>query len=235
MTARTVAVVQARVGSRRLPGKVLEAIKGRPLLWYVVQRAQLATRVDRVVVATPDTEEDLAIHAECAAWGIDCYAGVCAEHDVLTRFTNVVAMIEEIPDYIVRITADCPLIDPSVIDRTIAQLQQNAWAQFATNVADRTFPDGLDVEAMTFNGLIELYRRTKEGREHVTPLLYDQGACLTVTSVRNREALGHLRWTVDTPEDLAFVREVYRQMAPRWDFSWQEVLRLGAWAHRKAA
>ena len=231
---RVVVIIQARMASRRLPGKVLAEIEGKPMLWYVIQRVKAAMRIDDVMVATPDTVEDVAIHQACFEWHVPCWSIGCHPNDVLTRYKHVALMAERGADIIVRITADCPLIDPYVIDRTVEHLLQSRL-HFATNVSPRSFPDGLDVEAMTWQGLLELDARSDGwDREHVTPLIYRPGAMVPIARVRHPEDLSALRWTVDTEEDLAFVREVYRRFAPRWDFFWWEVLNLGEFAQRKA-
>jgi len=237
---RVAAIVQARMGSTRLPGKVLEEIEGRPMLWYVVHRTKLSAYVDDVVVATPEDDEDLAIHAACAEWGIPCVSWQGPASNVLARYVAAASSLDPAPTHVVRITADCPLIDAFVIDRTIEGLLSSGLP-YASSVCRRTFPDGLDVEAMTARGLLELFFRCTDERdlEHVTARLYRPGAAIPVASIRSSgrfpgEDIGALRWTVDTAEDLTFVREVYRRLAPRWDFSWRDVLELGELAQRKA-
>lgn len=215
------AIVQARVGSHRLPGKVLADIWGKPMLWYVVHRTLRARLVDQVVVATPDTQEDLAIHALCAGWNVPCVAG--SEHDVLTRYAMIAALWDPTPDLIVRITADCPLIDPDVIDATIEQLRDGqAWA---SNIVPRTWADGLDVEVLTAHCLrsLDAFTVLAGERAHVTPALYRAreifGAGGSLQSPTN---LGDLRWTVDTAADLDWVRQVYQRLP--WRARWQDVL-----------
>lgn len=215
------AIVQARVGSTRLPGKVLADVCGKPLLWYVVHRTQRAKHVDQVVVAIPDTVEDLAIAQRCAAWNIPCVAG--AEHDVLNRFITIAERWQPQPNVIVRITADCPLIDPDVIDETIAQLRNGH--QWASNIVPRTWPDGLDVEVFTRQTLLRLDITTMNDadREHVTPDLYRFRAYGEGGQLRCPVSLGDLRWTVDTEEDLRWLRQVVARL-PRWDARWLQIL-----------
>lgn len=219
---RIVAVVQARMGSSRLPGKVLADVHHRPLLWYVVHRTQLARCVDAVVVATPDAPEDRAIHTLCGAWNVPCVAVGPAEN-VVGRYLAVAETFDA--DAVVRITADCPLIDPRLIDLVVwSGLQQQAI--YSSNVFPvRTFPDGLDVEVLTRSAVLALdqYATAPADREHVTPLLQRSLRLDQLTCTRREPSLGHLRWTVDTEADLTFIREVYRRMAPRWDFGWHEL------------
>lgn len=228
---RIVAIIQARMGSRRLPGKVLADVEGEALLRHVVRRTALAAGLDQVVVATPCAMDDLDIHVHCASWGVPCIAAG-AEADVLGRYMAVAEQTRA--DIVVRITADCPLIDPRVIDQVVWQLIEQQ-VPYSSNVhPTRTYPDGLDVEAFTVDALRVAHLSTVApfDREHVTPYIRRTApGWLQV----NAAALGHLRWTVDTAEDLAFVREVYRRLAPRRDFSWTDVLALGEFAHRKAA
>jgi spore coat polysaccharide biosynthesis protein SpsF len=217
----TLAIIQARVGSRRLPGKVLAEVAGRPLLWYVVRRAQLALRVDQVVVAIPDTTEDLAIADLCAAWDVPCVTG--PEHDVLARYQLILERWQPRPDLVVRITADCPLIDPDVIDATIGALEPDKiWA---SNVRRRTWPDGLDVEVLrptTLRWLADFAREPGD-REHVTPRLYREVSCWNAGSFYEAPLnMGHLRWTVDVQVDLDWVRQVYTALP--WDARWAAVL-----------
>jgi spore coat polysaccharide biosynthesis protein SpsF len=225
------AIVQARVGSSRLPGKVLADVCGKPLLWYVVERVKLAKHVDQVVVAVPDTAEDLAIQSLCATWNIPCVSG--PEHDVLARFKLIADLWQPAPDRIVRITADCPLIDPDVIDATIEQLRNgDTWA---SNIVPRTWPDGLDVEVVTRLGLHCLDQLTTDAsdREHVTPALYHPKQLFGIGGeLRCPVALGDLRWTVDTQADLDWVRQVYARVP--WDAGWSRILFSGI-EHRRAA
>lgn len=213
------AIIQARVGSQRLPGKTLADVCGHPLLWYVVQRTKLARLVDQVVVATPDTAEDMAIHAACDEWGVTCVAG--PGPDVLKRLALIAELWQ--PDLIVRITADCPLIDPDVIDATIEQLRDKAT--WASNIQPRTWPDGLDVEVVTRLGLQLLDRLTDDprDREHVTPLLYQPKQLFGIGgTLQSPVHLGDLRWTVDTQADLDWVRQVYQRVP--WNAGWSRIL-----------
>lgn len=226
------AIIQARMGSSRLPGKVLADVNNRPLLWYVVRRTQLAKLVDQVVVAIPDTAEDLAIAKVCANWQVPCVAG--AEHDVLSRFAMVAELWTPAPTHIVRITADCPLIDPAAIDSVLSLFHAKGGDRvaYASNVFPvRTFPDGLDVEAFSVGTLrgLDTCASTPDDREHVTSYLHRRPQHFTagghaIRSVALQHNLAEARWTVDVPEDLDFVRSVFGYFGCPWDASMGQII-----------
>lgn len=222
---RTVALVQARMASTRLPGKVLADIAGEPMLVRVVQRVRRARSVDEVVVATTDQPEDEAVVELCRRHGVECYRGQAL--DVLDRYVQAARAYQA--ELIVRVTGDCPLIDPSLIDRTV-QAMLDAGARFAANRLpwDRSFPIGLDVEVCTIEALEAAGREadTPEQREHVMPWLYDGRSADEVVLVRHQADLSGLRWAVDEPADLDLVRKIYAAFDGRDDFTWQEVLEL---------
>ena len=163
-----VAIIQARMGSSRLPGKSMAEIEGQPMLWHVVQRVKRAGLVDRVMVATSTNTADDAIADMCKLNGIPCYRG--SENDVLDRFYS--AARAEKAACVVRITADCPLIDPEVIDRVVLRFQRGDL-DYASNAMVRSYPDGLDTEVFSFSALEKAWHeatKTSE-REHATPYL----------------------------------------------------------------
>jgi spore coat polysaccharide biosynthesis protein SpsF (cytidylyltransferase family) len=227
---RTLAIIQARVGSSRLPGKVLAAVNNRPLLWYVVRRTQLAKRVDQVVVAVPDTVEDREIAKHCAAWDVPCIAG--PEHDVLSRYALIADSWEPKPDVIVRITADCPLIDPQVIDSVVSLFDQPGCVYASNILPVRTFPDGLDVEAFPLITLawLDKFALAAE-REHVTAALHARTRLLlsvlggSIRTLKLNTSIADARWTVDTAEDLEFVRGVFEYFRCPWDASMAEIIK----------
>jgi glutamate-1-semialdehyde 2,1-aminomutase/spore coat polysaccharide biosynthesis protein SpsF len=218
---RVVVLIQARMGSTRLPGKVLADIAGRPMLWHVAGRVRRAHRVDRVVVATSSHPADDAIADLCERSGIPCFRG--DETDVLDRFYR--AACEHRAGVIVRVTADCPLIDPRVIDRVI-EARAAGGCDYATNTLLDTYPDGLDVEVFTFQALERAWREaTKPSeREHVTPYIRLSEEFVR-SNVENEEApsVRGQRWTVDEPEDLEFVRRVYKALGELPQFGLREV------------
>jgi len=224
---RVAAFVQARMASTRLPGKILAEIGGRPMLMRVVGRARRAATVDAVVVATTTSPEDDRVEDLCVTEGVACFRG--HPQDVLDRLYHACLAIR--PEVVVRLTADCPLLDPAVVDRTVtAFLRASPPVDFAANrfPGDRTFPIGLDTEVCRPAALERAWREADlpHQREHVMPYLYETPGRFRVLHVRADRDRGELRWTVDTQEDLEFVRAVYARFSPREDFGWEEILGL---------
>ena len=222
-----VAIVQARMASTRLPGKVLADIAGQPMLARVVMRARRSKRIDRLVVATSTESQDDPIVALCEQMEFEYSRGSAL--DVLDRCCQ--AAKDFGARTVVRLTADCPLIDPDVIDQTIKEFfAAEPPADFAANRFPwgRTFPIGLDVEVCTMKALETARREADEQhqREHVMPFLYENPDRFHILHVRNDEDYGHLRWTVDTVDDLDFIREIYKRFPNRDDFSWREIVEL---------
>lgn len=222
MNLKVVAFVQARMSSRRLPGKVLAPIAGKPMLTRVLSRARKARTLSDTWVLTSEDASDDPIRALCQELAIPCFRGPL--EDVLGRFAQAARVVE--PDIVVRVTADCPLIDPEVIDRTVHVLVSDPRVVYAaTRMPDRrTFPIGIDVEAFRCEALeraadiaIERYQR-----EHVTPWFYDGSQTEPIVHVRSERDLGRHRWTVDTPEDLAFIRALW-PLLPSDDVGYEEV------------
>jgi spore coat polysaccharide biosynthesis protein SpsF len=219
---RRIVIIQARMGSTRLPGKVLEEVLGEPMLAHVVGRCRRARNVDEVVVATSTLPQDDAIVSACRARDWAYVRG--SEDDVLSRY--VTAAVEHRADLVVRLTADCPVIDPALVDTHVERLT-SAFdrADFVSNMVVQSFPLGLAVEAMPIDVLHRLDRmsRTARLREHVTTLVYDEPSLFRVEHVTHDEDLSALRWTVDTPEDLALVRQLFGHFGHA-RFSWIEAL-----------
>lgn len=199
---KTLCVIQARMGSTRLPGKVLLEVDGTPLLEYEIRRVKQAARIDGIVVATTTKKEDDAIEALCKHLGVDCFRG--PEDDVLERYR---LCAEAYPDYsaIVRITGDCPLIDPRVIDEAVDFFEAEEL-DYASNVLEETFPDGMDVEVFTRGALFEAAEKANllSEREHVTPYMRSQ-AHLKKGNVVAPHDFSHMRLTVDEPADFEVV------------------------------
>ena len=219
-----VAIIQARMSSTRLPGKVLADIAGRPMLWHVTDRARRARLVDLVVVATSCDSADKPIADFCREEAIECYRG--SPDDVLDRFYHAAERFGA--DVIVRITGDCPLIDPEVIDKVIETYSQGDY-DYVANSLRYTYPDGLDVEVISLGALERAWREAKElrQREHLTAYIRFSGL-FRIANVENDDDLSreNHRWVVDEPRDLDFVREVYARL---WTngattFGMQEVL-----------
>lgn len=228
MTApRVVAIIQARMASSRLPGKVLAEIAGEPMLLHVVSRARRAQSLQEVVVATTTDRSDDPVAALCAARSVRFTRG--HPTDVLDRYYQ--AAREFGAEVIVRLTGDCPLIDPGLVDETVyAFLRADPPVDFAANriPGDRTYPIGLDTEVCSFAALEAAWRNADQPyqREHVMPYLYETPGRFRFLHLKHARDLGHLRWTVDTPEDLEFVRQVFARLGDRRDFGWRDVLAL---------
>ena len=217
----TLCVVQARTGSTRLPGKVLADLGGRPLLRFMLDRLS-DLHVDELVIATSTLDRDDAVVDIAFDAGRQVVRG--SELDVLDRFAGALATYPA--DHVIRLTADCPLADPVLIEAVLAR-HLDRGADYTSNVFPRTFPRGLDCEVMTAAALRTAHAEAVEPaeREHVTPFLYRRPERFALANMRNDVVLGHEGWTVDTPEDLAFVRSVVDQMddGPNGDaFSWRE-------------
>lgn len=222
---RVAAIIQARMGSSRLPGKVLMDLAGEPLLARVVNRTRQAETVGEVVVVTTPAAADDDIVRACAAWDVLCVRG--SEADVLDRYHQ--AAVSRRADVVVRITGDCPLIDPGLIDEVVREfLDRLPEGGYASNcLPRRTFPRGLDTEVMRFDVLERAWREDVDAasREHVTPYIWRNPDLFLIHGVTNETDYSHMRWTVDTPDDLAFVRLVYDRIA-EGSFSWRDVVDL---------
>lgn len=218
------AIVQARMGSTRLPGKVLKNIEGQTMLSCVVNRTRRAALLDEVAVATTVKSADNLIVAECERLGIPVFRG--DEADVLDRYYKAAQLFQA--EFIVRITSDCPLIDPQIIDMVIEEFLAHKGLDYASNtLPPRTFPRGLDVEVMTFDALEQAWREDKNPgwREHVTPYIYRHPERFKLKAVTNDVDYSYMRWTVDTEEDLAFVRKIYEHFGHD-RFYWREIIKV---------
>lgn len=218
-----VAIIQARMGSTRLPGKVLLDLGGESMLARVVRRTSRASLVHRVVVATSTSSDDDAIEEQCRSLGVSCFRG--SQEDVLERYYVAAAAYRA--DVVVRITADCPLIDPEIVDRVVEAFL-DIEPDYASNTVCRTYPRGLDTEVMSMAALERAWREAliPYQRIHVTPYLYQNPEIFAVFPVIQREDLSSGRWTVDTPEDLELLRAIYGRLGPGDAFSWRDVCRL---------
>jgi len=216
------AILQARMSSSRLPGKVLKPILGKPMLQLHIERVQSAKFIDKLVIATSTSADDNAIEQLCKELNVECYRG--SLDDVLDRFAQAAAQYQ--PDYVLRLTGDCPLFDPSLCDEFIHYaLTQNY--DYCTNSEPATFPDGLDMEIMTYQALLEAAENAKlsSEREHVTPYIQKHAERFKVGSFKNDIDQSALRWTVDEPEDFVLVTEIYNALYPtNQNFTWIDVL-----------
>lgn len=213
------AILQARTSSNRLPGKVLLPLAGAPMILRQIERVRRARRIDKLVVATSDDASDDALARTLAAAGVAVHRGPL--DDVLARFLGALATFGP-ADYVVRLTGDCPLADPAVIDATIDAVMA-ADADYGSNTPPdapfpdgRTFPKGLDVECMKASALLAAAERgaTPEEREHVTWALHRRPDLYRQAFLSQAADEGELRWTVDYPDDYAFVAAVYDALYP---------------------
>jgi len=220
---KVVAIVQARMGSTRLPGKVLKNLAGETMLARVVGRLHRSNRIDDVLVATTDESTDDAIVDECRKLSVRVSRG--DQDNVLDRYFNAAKFVSA--DVIIRITSDCPLIDPQITDKTV-QAFLDSSPDYAANTIVRTYPRGLDTEVMSMNALARAWQEARKPyeREHVTPYIIEHPDEFKILSVSGDQDYSAHRWTVDTPEDLEFVRAVYDRLKSKAMFSWRDILDL---------
>jgi spore coat polysaccharide biosynthesis protein SpsF len=218
-----VTIIQARMGSTRLPGKVLMGLGRETVLARVVGRLRRAAQVNEIVVGTTNLAADDAIVRECHRLEVSTFRG--SENDVLDRYYRAAQSAGA--EAVVRITSDCPVIDPQLMDETI-QLFQRQCADYASNVFPRTYPRGLDTEVFTRDALERAWHDAREPyeREHVTPYFYQHPELFRLVSLRGQIDHSSYRWTLDTVEDLELLRTIYARFEGRDDFSWGEVIQL---------
>lgn len=218
------AILQARLSSTRLPGKVLKPILGVPMLLRQIERVRRARGIERLVLATSDDPSDDAIEKLCHENDIECFRG--SLNDVLDRFYQ--AAKDRNPDYVVRLTGDCPLTDPDVIDKVVRHCVAGGF-DYASNTIKPTFPDGLDVEVFRFECLEAAWREATlpSQREHVTPFIHQQPGRFKIGNYAGTRNLPHLRWTVDETLDFELIRQIYESLYPaKPDFNTDDVLAL---------
>jgi len=220
---KIVAIIQARMGSSRLPGKVLRDIRGQSMLARVVNRVRRARSIDDVLVATTDSDADDPVRQECRRNSVPVFRG--CEEDVLDRYLRAAQWTGA--DVVVRITSDCPLIDPEITDKTVRAFLAER-PDYAANVLVRTYPRGLDTEVITMQSLEHAWREADQlyQRAHVTPYIYEHPDDFKLVSVTGDSDYSQHRWTVDSAEDLEFVRAIYQRLENQPEFSWRDVLAL---------
>lgn len=203
---KTVAIIQARCGSTRFPEKVFANLSGHPLIWHVVNRVRHASKVDEVVVATTTNPLDDKLHDWCVENSVPVNRG--SENDVLNRFYETAKKFKA--DVVVRITADDPFKEPALIDAAINTLVTEK-ADYVCNNFPPTYPEGTDVEVLTFDALEkqELNSSSDYEREHVTQYIYHNPHDFKMLNLSNNEDLSYLRWTIDTEKDFEMVRLIY--------------------------
>jgi spore coat polysaccharide biosynthesis protein SpsF len=206
-----IAVLQARFSSSRLLGKVLKPILGKPMLELQIERVKKARLIDRLVIATSTSIEDEQISQLCQEIDVVCYRG--SLDDVLARVYQAAKPYN--PDYLVRLTGDCPLCDPELIDRVI-QFHLDGNYDYSSNTLLPTYPDGLDVEICRFECLKSAHREATlpSQREHVTPFIHQQPKRFKLGSYKQDRDLSSLRWTVDEIADFELITQIYTDLYP---------------------
>ena len=219
---KVVAIVQARMGSTRLPNKVMKLITGVPMVELLLARLAKAKEVDQIIVATSIHERNLPLVAHVQKLGYVCEQG--SEDDVLDRYLQAAKAHQA--DVIVRITGDCPVVDPELVDKVIRSFKI-ANVDYFSNVDPPTYPDGLDIEVFTLNALDRASIETRDpfDREHVTPYLRKPGKYKT-EAMHHSEDLSALRWTVDEHADFEVIEKVFKHFHPKIDFTWSDILAL---------
>jgi spore coat polysaccharide biosynthesis protein SpsF len=220
-----VIIVQARMTSSRLPGKVLKTILGKSLLDFQIERLAKVRNANQIVIATTTNSSDQPIIDFCHLKGIAVFRG--SEQDVLSRYHGAAKKFQA--DIVVRVTSDCPLIDPCIIDQVIDLLENCPELDYTSNIIDRTFPRGLDCEAVHFKILDTVYKEavSQADREHVTPFIYSQPTRFKLGGIKNEKDLSNHRWTVDTIEDFDLIQKMLAALYPvNPDFLLQDCLEL---------
>lgn len=223
---KVTAIIQARMGSSRLPGKVMFNLLGQSVLGHVITRVKQSNKIDDVVVATTLSKADRCLALEASTYKVKIFRG--SEKHVLERFYQAARLNEA--EGIVRITADCPLIDPGIIDLMLEQyLQHEPACDYMSNTLKRTFPRGLDVEIFSMQALEKAYHQAKreDEKEHVTPYIYRHPEQFRLASFTHSADYSHLRWTLDTEEDWLFIQEIFQRLyTNKPAFRWMDVLEL---------
>jgi spore coat polysaccharide biosynthesis protein SpsF len=224
MSGNTVAILQARVSSSRLPGKVLKLILGKPMLALQIERVKRCQNIERLVVATSDRPEDDLLVELCQALHVEVFRG--SLENTLDRFYQAARQFRA--THVVRLTGDCPLTDSEIIDDVVRFYFKNE-CDYASNTLDPTLPDGLDVEVFSFSALERAWKEAvlPSHLEHATQFIVTHPLSFRLASYRYPRDLSGMRWTVDEPADLEFVRGVYEALYPtKSAFSMGDVLAL---------
>ncbi len=223
---RTVIINQARMTSTRLPGKVLKEVLGRTLLEYQIERLRQVRLANELVIATTTNDTDQPIVELCERLGIAYYRG--SEENVLSRYYEAASHFRA--DVVVRVTSDCPLIDPGVMDEIIGLYINNQDKyDYVSNTLERTYPRGLDTEVFSMEALEKAYKeaRGQSEREHVTLFMYRRPEQFRLANSSGAVDYSHHRWTVDTPEDFALIKLILQELYPVNNrFTWLDVLNL---------
>ncbi len=221
---KVAAIIQARLGSTRLPGKILKKVLDKTLLEYQIERVKRAQSINQIIVATTIKEQDHPIVELCEQLSIPYYRG--SEEDVLARYYEAATQFQV--DIIVRLTSDCPIVDPNVIDKVVNHYlaHQNEY-DYVSNTLTRTYPRGLDTEVIPYQVLKQVYEEASEQpcREHVTAYIYSNPQKFKLGNVSNNANESKHRWTIDTEEDFRLIEKIIQELYPqKKDFSLDDVL-----------
>lgn len=223
-----VAIIQARTGSTRLPGKIFKELCGRPILWHVVNRLSHSKLLNKIVVATTTLPEDDLVEKFCVENNILFSRG--SSEDVLSRYYEAAKKFDS--DIIIRITSDCPVIDPQILDKmteVFAAINRTERLDYMSNFIQRTFPRGLDAEIFTFNVLRKTFNEAKlqYEREHVTPYIYQHPQIFTLKNFSCEKDYSFHRWTIDTLEDFKLIEIIYNELFYKKEiFLFEDILKL---------
>lgn len=219
---KAIAIVQARMGSTRLPNKVMRPISGVPMIELLFKRLSWAKQLDKIILATSDDPRNQPLIDHVQQLGYDIYRG--SENDVLDRYYQAAKMYKA--DIVVRITGDCPLIDPKLVDNALIFFQEKS-VDYVSNTCPPTYPDGLDTEIFTFAALKQAAQQAKKPfeREHVTPFIKESGL-FNLYCIQHTQDCSDQRWTVDEYEDFEVVNNIFEHFHPRLDFDWIKILEL---------
>ena len=215
-------IVQARMGSSRLPGKVLKKINDMPMIEIILKRLSLSRKVDNIILATSEKQQDIFLSKFVKELGFEVFKG--SENDVLSRYYWASKYYDL--KNIIRITGDCPLVDPNIIDEMCNEFSRNN-PDYLSNIFPRSFPKGLDIEIFSFKSLERAFNETQESshREHVTPYIRESGKFIT-SNFDNDNDYSSLRWTVDYKEDFDLIKYIFNKFEDNIHFNWKDVLDL---------
>lgn len=223
---KTVIIIQARMGSTRLPGKILKEVLEKPLLSYQIERLKRVTLADEIVLATTTNSLDQKVVDFCRQEQISFFRG--SEDDVLSRYTEAAKHFDA--KVVVRVSGDCPLIDPKIVDKVIGfYFQHYPTYHYVSNTLERTYPRGLDVEVFSLSALEQAAKASTrpEEREHVTPYIYRHPELFALANVAHSTNESHHRWTVDTEEDFQLIAKILKTLYPKNpDFTMDDILEL---------
>jgi len=222
--SKTIVIIQARMGSTRLPNKVMKDLCGKPVLWHVVNRLKHSKYISDIVIATTALPEDDAIQKFCEENNLKYYRG--SSENVLSRYYEAAGKYEA--ETVIRITSDCPVIDPVLLDEMIVDFN-NSNADYMSNSLLRTFPRGLDAEIFSFKVLEKTYKEASKQYEleHVTPYIYQHPELFSLKNFANVTDYSYHRWTLDTEEDYKLLQEIYNNLYDEVKlFQWKDILKL---------